>query len=444
MAIGTPVLHANTGATATNVTSASFTPNANETLFAAGSSRASSGVPPVITDSLGSTWTLVPSSNVDNGNANFSLYYLVVGGSPSSMTVTATSTGATQVGLGVIGIAGGSTDFSNWAVDTDTAGDPSVTLAAITSGSAILGWHMQNAGAAPSANPSGYTSLYNGTPATNIRHSCWYDLSSPGTTLSWTSTGTDCVAFAIEIKEASSTSPITGSTTVTFGEAASLKGAGRLAGSTLPAFSLAGTLSATIPITGTSAMTFTPTAAITALVPITGATSFAFDVTGSGNAFGALTGTSDMVFTESATLLGNGRPFGSSFPVFTVEGTLSGLWSMTGTCALAFTTAGTVTGNSTITGTSALTFTTAGTLAIPSGLFGGVLVTFTPTGTLRGSGSLTGTSGFVFTTAASGSSVNFMTGVSTCSFETSGSTYAIRSPYGFTSGTSSEIIYEVN
>lgn len=217
---------AGAGATNTTATTATFTPSANSRLFAFASGRAA-GVVPSVSDSLGGTWTLVPGSNIDAGNVVCALYYQDIGGSPAAMTVTVTSSGSTQVAVGVTDITGHSTDLSNFVTNTNAAGDPSVTMGALTSGSAVIGWHAQNAGAAPTSTPAGYTSIYNSSPATNLRHSCFYDDSSPGTTLSWTSSGTDSIALGLEIKQAATGSAV--------GSSAGLATASAVGGSTIPA-----------------------------------------------------------------------------------------------------------------------------------------------------------------------------------------------------------------
>lgn len=245
-----------TGATSTTATTSSFTPSANSRLFALGGSRTAAGVAPVITDSLGSTWTLVPSSDIETGNVNASLYYLDIGGSPTSMTVTVTSTGATQVAVGVTEVTGHSTDLTNFVTDTDAAGDTSLTTAAMAASSTGFAFRVQNAGNAPATTPTGYSSVYNVQPATNLRLQLFSDAASPGAQQDWTSTGTDTIAYGLEIKEAGSgTQAITGalvSNTNTFYDATVGRGAvgitGALVTNTQTFF--AATLAAIWPITG--------------------------------------------------------------------------------------------------------------------------------------------------------------------------------------------------
>lgn len=210
MAIGTPVLQQAAGATAATTTTASFTPNANTRLFAwAISWRAVTATPndPVVTDSLGSTWTEVPGStatfltaSVDNIVAK--LFYLDIGGSPSAMTVTCAATSSSRMSVVTFEVSGGDTDFSNIFATSSATGDPSGTLSAMASTSAGFGL----AAAVGNNNftpPSGYTELYDLAPGITRRLTVCYDLASPGTTLTWASNNSDCVAIGFEYKEAS-------------------------------------------------------------------------------------------------------------------------------------------------------------------------------------------------------------------------------------------------
>jgi hypothetical protein len=192
---------ANIGATGTVVTTASFTPSANSRLFAIAGARAGGAVVPVVTDSLGGTWTLLPTSNIDAGNSCGALYYRDIGASPAAMTVTATSTGATQTGVMCFDVTGHSIDLSNFAFNTNAAGDPSLNLAAISAGGYGIATFIGNAGAAPTVTPAGYTSAYNGAIATNLRMALFVDPTSPGTAQAWTSGSTDSIAYGLEIKE---------------------------------------------------------------------------------------------------------------------------------------------------------------------------------------------------------------------------------------------------
>jgi hypothetical protein len=189
------------GATGTVVTTASFTPSANSRLFVIAGARAGGAVVPVVTDSLGLTWTTLTGSNIDAGNATGIFCYCDIDASPAAMTVTATSTGATQTAVMVFDVTGHSTDLSNFVFGTNVAGDPSVNLAAISSGGYGIASFIGNAGAAPTGTPVGYSAVYNGLPATNLRMALFADATSPGTAQAWISGSTDSIAYGLEIKE---------------------------------------------------------------------------------------------------------------------------------------------------------------------------------------------------------------------------------------------------
>ena len=189
------------GATATFVTTAAFTPSANSRLFAISGGRTTAAVPPTITDSLSGSWTLLTGSNIDFTNVAGSIYYQDIGASPGSMTVTSTS-GGTQAGVMCFDVTGHSNDLSNFQVGTNSAGDPSVTLASMAANSIGVAAFIGNAGGAATGLPAGYSSVYNGAPATNLRMALYTDLTSPGAAQAWVTPSTDSIAFGFEIKEA--------------------------------------------------------------------------------------------------------------------------------------------------------------------------------------------------------------------------------------------------
>ncbi|MDX0227175.1 hypothetical protein RWA06_04595 [Sinorhizobium meliloti] len=203
MPVGTPVLATPAvGATATSATTASFTPTAGNLLLAFAAARAAAAEIPTVSDTLGNTWTQVDTSGTDFSNITAKLWYQVVEGSPSARTVTASSTGATQVGLAVVSISGAGTDFSNFQIGTNGAGDPSVTMAAYAASSIALGFYAGNAGGSNPTIPTGYTSLSNSQIATNIRFAVVHDTTSPSTSMAWVGPSTDSICFGVEIKEA--------------------------------------------------------------------------------------------------------------------------------------------------------------------------------------------------------------------------------------------------
>ncbi|VTZ61786.1 hypothetical protein [Sinorhizobium medicae] len=213
MPVGTPTLATpQIGATAASVATASFTPTANALLIAFCAGRGSSATIPTISDSLGGTWTPIGTGN-DAGNVTGRLFYQVAGASPSAMTVTVNTTGGTQAAVGVIEVSGAGTDFSNYQVGINAAGDPSVTMGAYTAGSRVMVFGIGNAGAAWTS-PTGFTELFDSEVATNLRLVPSYNDSSASTSLSWVSAATDSIGFGLEIKEAAA-GAISGSASIT-------------------------------------------------------------------------------------------------------------------------------------------------------------------------------------------------------------------------------------
>ncbi|RVQ68150.1 hypothetical protein [Sinorhizobium medicae] len=213
MPVGTPALATpQIGATAASVTTASFTPTANALLIAFCAGRGSSATIPTISDSLGGTWTPIGTGN-DAGNVTGRLFYQIAGASPSAMTVTVNTTGGTQAAVGVIEVSGAGTDFSNYQVGINAAGDPSVTMGAYTAGSRVMVFGIGNAGAAWTS-PTGFTELFDSEVATNLRLVPSYNDSSASTSLSWVSAATDSIGFGLEIKEAAA-GAISGAASIT-------------------------------------------------------------------------------------------------------------------------------------------------------------------------------------------------------------------------------------
>jgi hypothetical protein len=243
VAIGTPTSRGNAGGT-TSATTASFTPTANSVLLALISTKSTS-LPsaPSISDSLGGTWTKITDVNGPNSSSFIvgALYYQSVGGSPAAMTVSATG-GTTSTVLSVIEVTGSGTDFSNFNVNTNTAGDPSCTITAPAAGNAIFGFavgHLTNA-----FTQSTGTELFDLVPtgASNHRLEFAYSLSPASGALSWTSTNTNSVGVAFEVKVASTARTLTAASGafVLSGTAASLK-VGRKVAAASASFALSGT-----------------------------------------------------------------------------------------------------------------------------------------------------------------------------------------------------------
>jgi hypothetical protein len=84
----------------TTATTASFTPVANSLIVALAAGGAGSAVETCpVTDSLGSTWTLLKRANTNNFAGVAEVWVLDAGASPAARTVTATITGSTGVGV---------------------------------------------------------------------------------------------------------------------------------------------------------------------------------------------------------------------------------------------------------------------------------------------------------------------------------------------------------
>jgi hypothetical protein len=205
MAVGSPINRGLAGGTTSAVT-VSFTPTAGSILLALCTTKAASapGVP-TISDSIGGTWDLITNAVTGPASNPFikgALYRHIVPASPAARTVTAAG-GTTSTVISVIEVTGASYDLSNLAINANTAGDPSCTLpTAPEAASAVFGWCVGHLTAAVTQVGT-YTELFDSNPAggTNHRIEFAYDLSSPAQTLSWTSTLTNSVGIAVEIKE---------------------------------------------------------------------------------------------------------------------------------------------------------------------------------------------------------------------------------------------------
>ena len=224
MAIGSAVVHVNSGAAAASFTSASFTPTANAVIFAYLSARTSSAAIPTITDTGPNGWTLVSGTNlsVGAGNLKTALYVWNSGGSPSAMTATVNSAAALACSMLIAAFPGGTLKSSNVGIAQDTAGDPAPTLPSTPAGTSMaVAFNSQNAGAAPTASPAaqGYTSVVNGAPATNLRHTLFTMAGAPGTPAagnpSWVSTGTDALGIVLELTDVEGFWPVVTDTVAT-------------------------------------------------------------------------------------------------------------------------------------------------------------------------------------------------------------------------------------
>lgn len=206
MAVSTPVLATpGVGATASMVTTASFTPTADAILIAFAMSRGSGAeIPDSISDSLGGTWTPIAAGQ-DAGFVAGRLWYQEVGASPAARTVTTTIPAGSQTALAIVEVTGASTDFSNYNFDITTGTSQTVNLSPYSAGSMVLAGVIDNAGAS-SSFPGPFTELYDANLATNTRSSIAYESGATATTsINITTGSSDNYAWGLEIKEASGT-----------------------------------------------------------------------------------------------------------------------------------------------------------------------------------------------------------------------------------------------
>lgn len=199
MPLGTPTELAAAGATASSVTTASFTPTANAMLFAFACNRNSGATIPSISDSLGGTWNAINAGH-DGTAVAARVFWQQIGGSPASMTVTVNGGGGSQHAVHVLEITGADDVFTNVQSDLDANGDNALTMAAYAASSGCLAYSLVTAGSAMTG-PSGFTELYDQAPATNTRVHVSYDMTSPGTSLVWAGSNNEAIAYGIEIFE---------------------------------------------------------------------------------------------------------------------------------------------------------------------------------------------------------------------------------------------------
>lgn len=200
MAVGVPTTVADAGGSATSVTTTSFTPAANTLLVAFCVARGASAVIPTISDSQGGTWEAI-GTGIDQGFVTARLFARQIGSTPSAMTVTVSSPGATQTAVMIQGLTGAGNSFTNFQSAASLGTSRSVTIDAALTGSMVLGFQVINSGTAQPA-PTGLTETRDVSIATNVRIQLAYDdyLSAP-TTVTFTSNNADAIAYVLEIKE---------------------------------------------------------------------------------------------------------------------------------------------------------------------------------------------------------------------------------------------------
>lgn len=345
MALSTPTARGN-GVGTTSAVTGSFTPSANALLIASVFARQNTTVPaqPTISDTTGLTWTEIKDQQYDPGSnprARGRMFWAQVGGSPASMTVTGSVSGASNTFIIVDEYTGaGTTDFTNAIGVGNAAGDPTVTLpnGAPTSTSSfhVHGWFGANN---TIDNKAGWTELLDAQAgATTNRLYSVYDHTSAPSSLAATSSNGVCLAIGVEIKEAGSAA-ITGTASGSLDFTGSAAGTVAIVGTVSGSLAFTGSSAAVVAITGTGtgSLDLTGSAAgsvaiagsavgeldlsgaTVGVVPITGAVAGDFPIEGAGQGSVAVLGvvTGDIEFTGEAS--------GASgqFIVGTVQGVLT-------------------------------------------------------------------------------------------------------------------------
>lgn len=202
MPIGTPTQPTpQVGASSTTVTTASFTPSANALLLVFGGGRGGAASAVSISDSLGGSWTEIDAGGSNAGIIFTNLWYQETGPSPAARTITVQSPGATQAICVPIEVTGDyDLDFTNFQSAVVASGDANATMNAYEANSIALTFYTSNAGSVVTS-PTGFTEFFDANLATNFRVSAAFDVSSPATGLTWTGSGTDGIAYGLEIQE---------------------------------------------------------------------------------------------------------------------------------------------------------------------------------------------------------------------------------------------------
>lgn len=189
-----------------SVNSTSFTPAANSILIVFGAAyRVFNTISPPAASGGGLTYNLIGTATLDTGIHRISVraWYAAVGGSPSSMQVTVSSTSASETVVQCSYVTGASTDFANVQTQTRASdGSVSMTLPSAPAASSYATLGTINVTNNGPGTPSGYSSF--GTIAIgNSYFGQFYDSTSPGASAASSDGGaTQAAAIMFEIKEA--------------------------------------------------------------------------------------------------------------------------------------------------------------------------------------------------------------------------------------------------
>lgn len=193
-----PVINA--GASAASVTTASFTPTADDLLIAFCVARGASATIPTISDSQGGTWEPI-GAGIDQGFVTARLFARKIGSTPSAVTVTVNSGAGTQTGVMIYSSAGAGTDFTNFQAESSLGTAHAVTMSPYAAGSRVMTFMIINSGTAQAAPTGGFSEIHDTNLATNVRCQTAHASSAASTSISWTSNNSDTICFAVEIKE---------------------------------------------------------------------------------------------------------------------------------------------------------------------------------------------------------------------------------------------------
>jgi len=198
------------------------------------------------------------------------------------------------------------------------------------------------------------------------------------------------------------TSPISAFTTLTFSEAAILKGSGALVATSDLTFSENAVLEGKTSLIGSSALTFSTSASLSGKIFIFGTVDLIFSESGVLKGIGNLGAATDLTFSESALLKGKAFLSGIANIIFTESAVLIGKMFASGTTILDFSESGNLEGVGDLLAISTMTFSEAGVLKGHGALNAQTALIFTATGIISGGavGDISGQTDLIFTEAA--------------------------------------------
>lgn len=190
MAIGTPVLVSNAGASDDIFTTAAFTPAADSNIFVSIFARDTVAISNeyTISDSLGLTWTEIASFEGGASSPFVRMAVFWARSTNTNMTVTVENPGVAQISATVVTVPMSTAPvLSN--VDTSDGTGTGETSCTLTGSPAAAIMFATNSANGSYAQASGYTEILDAVPTglTNIQRTCVaYDLTSPSATCTMT------------------------------------------------------------------------------------------------------------------------------------------------------------------------------------------------------------------------------------------------------------------